>query len=85
MEFQVGDRVKVTGGMRKHRTGTVVGCDGGVFAIRFDEYIHGHDCDGLCKKGYGWFVIRDNLELIESSDNAIVVPDDDSIANLLFI
>lgn len=24
--------------------------------IRFDEFMNGHDCDGHCKLGYGWFV-----------------------------
>lgn len=71
--FKVGDRVKC---IKAHdgnstivgKTGTVcaVGDVLNVVAVKFDEYVNGHDLQAgcRCKYGYGWNVAPEKLELI---------------------
>lgn len=63
MVFQVGDRVKCVdnghggGFIPVGATGVVVGILGhNVIGVRWDDYIGGHDCDGYCEIGYGWWM-----------------------------
>lgn len=66
-------------------TGTVIEEGRATVGVEFDKCVKGHDCGGLCEPGYGWYVMKAHLELIDDTDNAIAVPDDGSIANLLCI
>lgn len=71
--FKVGDRVKC---IKAHDgNSTIVGKTGtvcavvdelNVVAVKFDEYVNGHDLQAgcRCKYGYGWNVAAEKLELI---------------------
>lgn len=74
--FTIGDRVEavrdhlslnqnITSGM----TGTV--CRAGrqySVGVCWDEYVEGHDCDGFCEMGHGWYVKCEDIELIQESN-----------------
>jgi len=56
LNLKVGDRVQVHGGkIRTISNGTVVINDNST-GIEFDDFIGGHNCRGVCKDGYGWFI-----------------------------
>lgn len=82
MKFKVGDRVKVVkgdcfGSRVLGKVGTVKKCMGeNCIAVVFDENVNGHDLEGICKFGYGWFCNPKNLECITNSKNKIVVTSD---------
>lgn len=71
--FKVGDRVKC---IKAHDgNSTIVGKTGtvcavvdalNIVAVKFDEYVNGHDLQAWyrCKYGYGWNVAPEKLELI---------------------
>lgn len=72
-DFNIGDRVEsirdlnqnITRGM----TGTV--CRAGrrySVGVCWDEYVVGHDCDGCCEMGHGWYVKCEDIELIQEND-----------------
>lgn len=75
-DFNIGDRVEavrdcpslnqnITSGM----TGTV--CRAGnkySVGVCWDDYVKGHDCDGLCEMGHGWYIRIDYIKLIQESD-----------------
>lgn len=71
MEFKVGDKVicvkdyvdKVKVGLK----GVIVDMESSI-GVEWEEDIGGHDCGGYCKSGYGYFVNRDNIKLLTSSD-----------------
>lgn len=50
--------------------GTVcdIGNNGRRIAVKWDDYVNGHDCDGKCDYGYGWWVDSTCIELDEFSD-----------------
>ena len=89
MEFKIGDRVTVRkeyGHVGYNRDGVPyqqrTGLSGTVcvlpprlssVGVRFDSFIDGHDCDGHCEHGYGWFVLK-NYVVREDSDLS-AVPD----------
>lgn len=70
-KFKIGDRVRMT----REFMGRFPTCCGTIkcttdfcglsYGVEFDEYMSGHTCDGSVKKGYGYFVIEDCLELCE--------------------
>lgn len=74
-KFKVGDRVKFRSGAKvdgidlEGLTGTL--CDltrGSIYGIKFDlnlseEYGQGHDCNGYCEQGFGWYVNEEYLIL----------------------
>ena len=70
--FKVGDRVKITVNYcnaTEGMTGTIKeeetsshGC-----AVEFDEDMHGHGCNGVCKHGHGLWVSSSMLELITAA------------------
>ena len=85
-KFQVGDRVRIISDHNTSRfqigdTGTVCNvlddnsCNIGVAS---DAPSGGHHCDGTCQMGYGWWVPRRHLELIEeeSVEDELVDLDD---------
>lgn len=51
-------------------SGTVcgIGDKGRRIAVKWDNYINGHDCEGKCEYGYGWWVDSECIELDEFSD-----------------
>lgn len=64
-EFNVGDRVIAKRSDLDGKTGTIIGFDGRVAAVQFDENVGGHNCGGVIKgvkgkHGHCWWVgIRD--------------------------
>lgn len=32
------------------------------FAVELDNFSGGHDCDGVCKYGRGWFLLEHQME-----------------------
>lgn len=38
-----------------------------LIGVAFDEHIYGHDCDGTCEYGYGWFIRSRFLVPVENS------------------
>lgn len=82
--LKIGDRVEVVEGSRY--TSMKVGCRGVIMVIsngypnvgiKFDnKFNNGHDLDGLCEDGYGYWVNEDRLAKIEDGkveDEVMVV------------
>jgi len=57
-ELSIGDRVvcDFVGRGCMDRIGTIISFDKQL-GVEFDDFIDGHDCQGKCKDGYGWFVV----------------------------
>lgn len=79
-KFKVGDRVKVKKDIvtLNRRTvgkcGTVKKlCEHNFYAVEFDEFIDGHNCLGFAKNRYGWNVEGDNLDLVKTQNETIVI------------
>jgi hypothetical protein len=67
MEYKNGDRVIIT-----HYTGNTnikAGDRGTVcnapMGICYDKFIGGHDCNGRCKGGYGWYTSTSCFEKLK--------------------
>lgn len=75
MDFQVGDRVYVTGPNNTGKYGVIVNIDDNPFqpiAVCHDEpFTGGHDCDGSTEDGYGWFYNPAELELSGHLDHPV--------------
>lgn len=73
--MKVGDRVKVTNLVDSYNDNIKIGMVGVIVDIRgvergieLDNFISGHNCNGLCDRiGSGWYIHKNNLELIEES------------------
>lgn len=73
--FNIGDRVVsvVDSPENNHRIyvgSTGVVCRVGIerIAVEWDDYVGGHDCDGHCTDGHGWWVDTNNIEFDNSPD-----------------
>ncbi len=68
MGLQTGDRVKHRG----DKIGTIVivdkGSKGCGLGVRFDDSMDGHDLNGECPHGYGWWCSEEDLELIKEKE-----------------
>jgi hypothetical protein len=64
-QFKVGDRVR----HERHGAGTVVSIISldPAFGVCFDEMTNGHDCQGNCIEGKGWYCYEKDLILIASA------------------
>lgn len=82
MKFKVGDRVKVVKSeyIEPHilgKAGTIKGFKNrNVVAVMFDDDVNGHDLEGACKFGHGWFCRVENLERITNNKDKIVITSD---------
>lgn len=89
--FDIGDRVLLTEDNPDDNyklvcgdTGVVVGTketcvpDDPILKIRWDKYVDGHSCDGLCEDGYGWNVSALSLRVISED---IPDPDDADLSD----
>lgn len=94
-EYKVGDRVRCVVDAPDGREELTSGCMGTVvgmfklddiivYKVRWDAYIRGHDCNGLCDKGYGWNVYEDEIELADDTPCDIKIEFDASELNSLF-
>lgn len=69
--MKVGNRVKL---IRKNNNlilgsvGTIVEI-GSALSVDWDDFIQGHDCNGLARMGHGWNVNFSAVELIEEYIN----------------
>lgn len=80
-EFNVGDRVYYVyddaysiGESRdaSHKEGVICGVNhDGSIGICFDDYVDGHDLDGLCEWGYGFWVKKETLTHIDDTNMSI--------------
>ena len=74
-DFKIGDRVVVVriayaydniGIPQIGDTGTIRAIEELTLSIEFDKYLsRGHDCDGMCKDYYGYFISPYNVEKIK--------------------
>lgn len=79
MKFNIGDRVCITaslGGdsrrdLGKGDTGTVVYISGNRAGVEWDKElldgVVGHNCNGRCKSGHGWYINSKCIELCEDA------------------
>ena len=81
MKFKKGDRVIVNdnksadiigielvgnvGTVLEYHSSECVGDH--LLGVEFDEHMLGHDCNGQCKWGYGWWVLESQCELIDAT------------------
>ena len=68
-KFKVGDRIRYTC-ERTYlpiygKVGTIISTHNGGAGVQFDEYVGGHNCDGIGKLGYCYKLDVNNLEKIE--------------------
>lgn len=80
MEFKIGDRVRIKDGYdyyknRSGKLGTVVDNPGKNSSpgVRHDDYIGGHDCNGNCPEGYGWYYNSYEIELVGYSTDTLIL------------
>ena len=74
-DLKVGGRVI---GIKDYMNRNLVGLKGTILRIgnsisstihiRWDKDMDGHDCDGLCKDGYGWEVHNRHIRLLPQND-----------------
>lgn len=79
-KFKVGDRVKVKKNTVTINRNTVGECGtvkkllmNNYFAVEFDKFVDGHDCDGFAKEGHGWNCVEDALDLVKTQNETIVI------------
>ena len=76
-KFKVGDRVVLVNHSRMEfkpkmsigECGTIVVADRTGYGLCFDKYVGGHDLDGACPNGHGWWVWEEHIDfLVEEGD-----------------
>lgn len=79
-KFKVGDRVKVKKNTVTINRNIVEECGtvkkrlmNNYFAVEFDKFVDGHDCDGFAKEGHGWNCVEDALDLVKTQNETIVI------------
>lgn len=92
MTFEIGDRVRAVRNISAHKfihagyEGTV--CDVGrhvgrhLVGVAWDKMIYGHNCNGRCLSGHGFYVHRVDIELVDDEAGLIEV-DTSAILSLL--
>jgi hypothetical protein len=80
MEFKIGDRVRIKDDYhyykgRSGKFGTVVDNPGKNSSpgICHDDYIGGHNCNGHCPEGYGWYYNSNEIELSSSPTDTLIL------------
>lgn len=76
LELEIGTRVEsiVEVGCKQvvGAKGTIIGIEGDLYAIKFDEFIGGHNFEHydelICKDGHGWWCADDKLKVIEDKE-----------------
>lgn len=79
-KFKVGDRVKVKNDIVTLNRRTVGKCGtvkelltDNYCSVEFDEFVGGHDCNGFAKEGHGWNHAEDELDLVKTQNETIVI------------
>ena len=80
-DLKIGDRVRVISvpelvetfidNVINGMTGTVKQLIGNFVGVEFDDYMGGHDGDWNGKQGYCWYVLYENLEKIEETNQCL--------------
>lgn len=93
MNFGIGDRVRCVAynpdgndNIVPDTMGTIVCClryGTRKIGVCWDEFIHGHNCDGECKNGYGWYVGENDVELIEDDSHTEFTFDEKAFKKLM--
>lgn len=68
--FKIGDRVISTDGymhLPAGEVGTVIEIIDAVYAVEFDDWTEGHDCQGATQHGHGFYVPHKKLAHYEDS------------------
>jgi hypothetical protein len=71
MKYKVGDRIQHIARCNKYNwgkslikygiKGTIIDIKKGMYSIEFDEYISGHDCDGIGTIGFCWNLMDSDM------------------------
>ena len=85
--FQIGDRVVVRDTLLTSNLHIKVGDRGVVLdlpnhnfvGVKFDRNIEGHDLNGNCESGYGYYVFNDSIALEENEMDIDDVEDIDML------
>lgn len=68
-KFEVGDRVVVNGNVSyrdlKGVYGYVIDVTPNVVGVEFDEFVDGHNCRGIGKSGYCWYMGYNECEVVK--------------------
>lgn len=67
-KFILGAKVKILSdfdSLYKGDTGIIRFINGDEIGVEWDRNMNGHDLDGLAKHGYGWYVQKEDIEVIE--------------------
>lgn len=83
-EFKVGDRVRCISKRESellNKVGTVKVIDNisPSIGVEFDDKIYGHECDGSCKSGHGWWLSPKDLKKIGSQAKIIIYAQDNTV------
>lgn len=88
--FQIGDRVKSlidnpdsNEMIHAGSTGEIVRIVDDVVYIEWDDYVCGHNCDGLATDGHGWNMLLEDIAY--SEDNEEYEVSDTELQNILGI
>lgn len=71
--------------LRAGDTGTIMVIDKGTllpFGIKWDVYCSGHNLDGLCEYGYGWWVSGKDIERAYDEDYDMPSASDKELVSL---
>lgn len=88
-QFENGDRVVLTDSrpiihpdLNPGDTGTVCFVDSVGVGVRWDHKIRsGHTCYGICESGYGWYVLKEQVEPSECNTDSDI--DEDNFVNIV--
>lgn len=78
-KFKVGDRVKVKNDAITLNINTVGECGtvkkllDDFCSVEFDKFVRGHNCGGFAKDGHGWNCAEDELDLVKTQNETIVI------------
>ena len=66
-KFKVGDRVVINKNFWSSRQSAIAIIKAVTrhdsYAVETIDHTGGHECDGLCKRGHGWWVYNQHLDL----------------------
>ena len=88
MGFKLGDKVRIMPGTKYANSpimegwlGTVcnVSTSSNEIGVYFEDFIKGHDCDGNCEYGHGWYINNNELIIVSSLKHGQILVDSDGI------
>ena len=88
MGFKLGDKVRIMPGTTYANSPIMEGWLGTVcnvltssneIGVYFEDFIRGHDCDGNCEYGHGWYIKNNQLIIVSSLKHGQILIDSDGI------